>query len=132
MMASWAEVMSPGLFSMTSRLYSKYRVSEHHRPLYNVAISTVPGPPVPLYFAGARMVGSYPFGPLLDGVGLNITVMSYADHMEFGFITAPNVLPDLWTMADLVPEVCEELIGRARRDRPRAEPQDKDKSAEEA
>ena len=112
--------MSPGLFSMDSRMYSKYRVAERHRPLYNVAISTVPGPPVPLYFAGARMVGSYPFGPLLDGVGLNITVMSYADHVEFGFITAPNVLPDIWSMAELVPEVSAELVTRARGDRPRA------------
>jgi diacylglycerol O-acyltransferase len=129
MMASWAEVMSPGLFSMASRMYSKYRVAEHHRPLYNVAISTVPGPPVPLYFSGARMVASYPFGPLLDGVGLNITVMSYGDHMEFGFLTAPNVLPDIWTMANLVPEVSAELVARARRERPQP---GKDKGAQEA
>jgi diacylglycerol O-acyltransferase len=109
--------MSPGLFSMASRMYSKYRMAERHRPLYNVAISTVPGPTAPLYFAGAQMLASYPFGPLLDGVGLNITVMSYHDHLAFGFITAPNVLPDLWTMAGLVSEATAELVARAPRDR---------------
>lgn len=119
MAAEWAEVISPSMFSLAARMYSKYRFAERHRPLYNVAISSVPGPPMPLYFAGSKLVASYPFGPLLDGVGLNITVMSYAEQVDFGFVAAPNVLPDVWELADLVPEALEELLARARKAAPR-------------
>jgi hypothetical protein len=117
--AHWAEVMSPGIFAAAARLYSHYRVAEHHRPLYNVAISNVPGPPVPVYFAGARLMASYPLGPLLDGVGLNITVMNYADHVDFGLVAAPNVLPDLWALAELIPLASSELAAEAQVEGPR-------------
>jgi diacylglycerol O-acyltransferase len=126
MAAHWAEVMSPGIFSMAARLYSRYRVSDLHRPLYNVAISNVPGPPVSVYFAGAKLMASYPLGPLLDGVGLNITVMSYAEHVDFGLVAAPNVLPDIWTLAALIPEAAQELSAQAKQEGPRVR-----KSAEE-
>jgi diacylglycerol O-acyltransferase len=111
--ANWAEVMPPMVFSVAAHAYSKYRVAERHRPLYNLAVSNVPGPPVPLYLAGARLVGAYPFGPLLDGVGLNITVMSYAGNIDFGFMAAGNLIPDVWTLAELVPQMSAELIARA-------------------
>ena len=118
--AHWAEVMSPGIFAAAARLYSHYRVAEHHRPLYNLAISNVPGPPVPVYFAGARLMASYPLGPLLDGVGLNITVMNYAEHVDFGLVAATNVMPDLWSLAELIPEASSELAREAQAEGPRA------------
>ncbi len=118
--AHWAEVMSPGIFAAAARLYSHYRIAEHHRPLYNVAISNVPGPPVPVYFAGARLMASYPLGPLLDGVGLNITVMNYAEHVDFGLVAATNVMPDLWRLAELIPEASSQLAREAQVEAPRA------------
>ena len=47
-------------------------------------ISNVPGPQFPLYLAGARLEANYPVSVITDGMGLNITVMSYCGHMDFG------------------------------------------------
>ena len=64
--------------------YSRLRLADHLPPIFNLIISNVPGPPVPLYIGGARLEASYPIGPLLDGGGLNITAMSYLDRIDFG------------------------------------------------
>lgn len=110
MLRSWAELMSPSLVSTAARLYTRYRVAELHRPLYNAAISNVPGPRVPLYFAGSKLVAAYPLGPVIEGVGLNITVMSYVDQVDFGFLSAENLLPDVDALAARVPEAVAELL----------------------
>ena len=79
-------------------------MADRHRPLFNVTISNVPGPPFPLYSIGARMVANYPVGPIMDGGGLNMTVMSYLDQLDFGLQACPDVLPDLWSLADGLPD----------------------------
>lgn len=116
MVSSWAELMSPSVFTTAARLYTKYRVSERHRPLYNVSISNVPGPRVPLYFVGSRLVAAYPLGPVVEGVGLNITVMSYAEQVDFGFLAAANLLPNLEELAQYLPMAVAELLGAKRND----------------
>jgi hypothetical protein len=62
----------------------------------------VPGPPVTLFFGGARLLALYPLGPVYDGVGLNITVVSSADTIGFGFVTCPDVLSDVDALAAAV------------------------------
>ncbi len=47
-------------------------------------MSNVPGPDFPLYLAGARMVAMYPLGPIIEGVGMNVTVFSYLDALYVG------------------------------------------------
>jgi len=74
-----------------------------------VIISNVPGPPFPLYYAGARMVAAYPMGPTMEGVGLNITVFSYEESVDFGFMVDRELVPDVWNMADGVRDALEEL-----------------------
>ena len=66
--------------------------ADRHRPLFNVTISNVPGPPFPLYSIGARLLANYPIGPIMDGGGLNMTVMSYLDQLDFGLLACPDVL----------------------------------------
>ena len=78
--------------------------------MHNLILSNVPGPPVPLYMAGARLVGLYPLGPIMDGAGLNITVLSQEDRIGFGFITCPDLVPDVWELADAVPGALGELV----------------------
>ena len=58
-------------------------------------ISNVPGPQFPLYLAGARLVANYPVSVVTDGMGLNITVMSYSGHMDFGLVADRDQMPDL-------------------------------------
>jgi hypothetical protein len=80
------------------------------RPLFNVTISNVPGPPFPLYSVGAKLVANYPVGPIIDGTGLNMTVMSYLDQLDFGLLACPDVLDDVWGLADALHEALTELV----------------------
>ena len=65
-----------------------------------MVISNVPGSPIPLYVAGARLEGVYPFGPLIEGAGLNITVLSTMGNMDIGVIACPDIAPDVEDLAD--------------------------------
>ncbi len=66
------------------------------RPQWNLVISNVPGPQFPLYLAGAKLVANYPVSVITDGMGLNITCMSYCGHVDFGIIADRDQMPDLW------------------------------------
>ena len=80
-----------------------------HRPVFNVTISNVPGPPFPLYSAGARLVANYPMGPIFDGAGLNMTVMSYREQLDFGLQGDPELLGDPWALAGHLEDALAEL-----------------------
>ena len=89
------------------------------RPPLNLVISNVPGPRDPLYCAGAQMQASFPVSVVIDGVGLNITVMSYRDHMDFGIIADREQVDDVWSLVDGAREALhelEEVICGKRRD----------------
>src|SRR4051812_14189739 len=70
------------------------------RPPLNVVISNVPGPREPLYLAGAQMQANFPVSVIVDGVGLNITVMSYMDHLDFGIVADREQVDDAWALMD--------------------------------
>ncbi|CAN5876621.1 wax ester/triacylglycerol synthase family O-acyltransferase [soil metagenome] len=109
MLQDWAEYAAPNTFNLASRLYSSWGLAGSHRPIHNVIISNVPGPPFPLYYAGAEMVAAYPMGPVMEGVGLNITVFSYHGSVDIGFMVDRELVPDVWNMADRVTEALVEL-----------------------
>jgi WS/DGAT/MGAT family acyltransferase len=106
----WADLASPALFSRAMRVYSSLRLADRHRPIHNLVISNVPGPPFPLYFAGARLVAIYPMGPIFDGAALNLTVMSYLDHVDFGFLVCRELVPDVDDLAAAVPDALGDLL----------------------
>jgi WS/DGAT/MGAT family acyltransferase len=106
----FAEVVDPNLFSWMFDWYSGTGLADRHRPAINVMISNVPGPPFPLYLAGAELVRAFPMGPIIEGVGLNITVMSYRDAVDFGFMAAANLVPDVWDLAAGVEPALAELV----------------------
>jgi WS/DGAT/MGAT family acyltransferase len=114
----WAEHAAPNTFSLAARLYSSLRLSERHPVVHNLIISNVPGPPMPLYLAGARLLGLFPLGPVMDGAGLNVTVLSNDDRVGFGFIACRELVPQLWDLADAVPEALAELHTRSTAPRP--------------
>ena len=78
-----------------------------------MCISNVPGPPFPLYVAGAQVLDTYPMGPIYEGFGLNITLMSYLDRVDFGLIADPALVPDVWRIADGLREALDELKAAA-------------------
>ncbi len=109
----WAELSWLNALGVGARLYSALHLADHHRVVHNLILSNVPGPPVPLYMAGARVLGLYPFGPITDGAALNITVLSQGDRVGFGIITCPDLMPRVWDLARAIPGA----LGEARRDR---------------
>jgi hypothetical protein len=66
-----------------------------------VLISNVPGPRQPLYLAGAKMLHYYPVSTVTDGMGLNLTVQSYLDVLDFGLVSCRELVPDLWDLLQL-------------------------------
>ena len=114
MLTDWTEWAAPRTFGLAARLYSELGLSAHHRPIHNLVISNVPGPPVPLYFAGAKLVAAYPMGPIMDGAGLNVTVLSYEDNIDFGFMCDRDMIPDPWVLAGAVRDSYEALLTAAR------------------
>ncbi len=114
LLTNWTEFAAPTTFSLAARMYTSLRLVERHPVIHNLVISNVPGPPFPLYFAGAKLVGLNPLGPVMDGAGFNITVLSYVDNINWGFIACRELMPDLWDLADAIPEAQAELLKAAQ------------------
>jgi WS/DGAT/MGAT family acyltransferase len=79
------------------------------RPPLNLVVSNVPGPRSPLYIAGARLEAHYPVSAIVDGVGLNMTVMSYLDHVDVGIVADRDQLPDVWPLVRAVQHEVDRL-----------------------
>jgi diacylglycerol O-acyltransferase / wax synthase len=110
---NWADQAAPSTFVLATRLYSRLNIADRHPPIYNVVVSNVPGPDFPLYLDGAELVATYPMGPIMEGAGLNVTVLSYMDNVDFGFLAGAELVPDVWDMADVVSDAMDELLAAA-------------------
>ena len=86
---------APWLISGLTRLYGRAKVADRLPPISNVTISNVPGPTVPLYMAGAKMVGNYPTSIVVHGVALNITVQTYNESLEMGIMACAQAMPEV-------------------------------------
>lgn len=100
----WAEFAAPRTFGLAVRAYAGLRLAERHPVVHNLVISNVPGPPVPLYFMGARIEALYPLGPVFHGAGLNITVMSNNGVLNVGAIACRELVPRIDTLVQRFPE----------------------------
>ena len=113
---NWAEHASPNVFAAAARLYTRMKLANRHRPLANLIISNVPGPDVPLYMGGSEMLGMFPLGPVMDGMGLNITIMSYRGVLYWGLASDARAVPRLWDIAAAIPAALSELMHAAALD----------------
>lgn len=91
----WAEFAAPRTFGLAVRAYAGLRLAEKHPVVHNLVISNVPGPPMPLYFMGAEILGLYPLGPVFHGAGLNVTVMSNNGKVHVGLIACRESMPEV-------------------------------------
>jgi diacylglycerol O-acyltransferase len=92
---------TPVLATSAVRLASRLRLADRFAQPFNLVISNVPGPRQPVYFAGAQLCHQFPVSIVTDGQGLNITVVSYLDRLDFGFVADRDLVPDVWDLADL-------------------------------
>ena len=125
MLQDWAHFAAPRTFGLAVRVYSNLRLAERHPVVHNLVVSNVPGPPMPLYFLGARIVGLYPLGPVFHGSGLNLTVMSNNGRLNAGLLGCRELLPDdaVWELADELPAALDDLLQAARREKRRTSKQ---------
>ena len=113
LLQDWSQFAAPAVFGVAMRVYASSRLTSV-APVHNLVVSNVPGPQVPLYFLGAQVKAMYPLGPIFHGSGLNITVMSLNGTLDVGLISCPELLPDLWDMADDFAVALQELLDATR------------------
>lgn len=109
----WAEVVPPWLISTGARVAARFELAARLPPLYNLIVSNVAGPPVPIYLGGLEVVATYPLGPLLDGVGLNVTVISQCNRIHIGILCDPALVPDPVGLGKGCTDALDELVSAA-------------------
>lgn len=113
MLGDVVDLVPPPMLSAAMSLVTRIGVADHTPPPHNLIVSNVPGPDFPLYFAGARVVGLYPFGPLIEGSGLNVTVLSQDGRLDVGLIACPDLVPGLDDLLDGILTAFDELADLA-------------------
>ena len=98
--------------SQAMRMTFRTRLSERMMP-FNLTISNVPGPQMPLYLDGAEQLASYPYSTITDGMALNITVTSYNGHLDWGIVVDREIVQDPWAMYAGIEEALAELLDLA-------------------
>jgi diacylglycerol O-acyltransferase len=99
----------PWLIEAAASLYGKAKVADRLPQVANVVISNVPGPLVPLYLAGARVLANCPTSIVVHGMALNITVQSFDAHMDFGLMADAAAMPDVKSLAQALETALDEL-----------------------
>ncbi len=109
LLADVTQFAMPALAGQAARLSARLRLVERINP-FNLIISNVPGPNVPLYYAGAKLMAYYPLSAIAEGQGLNITVMSYGGGLHFGLIADRDLVPDLDVLAGYLVDELKVLV----------------------
>jgi diacylglycerol O-acyltransferase / wax synthase len=105
------QFIPPAVFSRAAQLTFSFAATR--RPVWNLVVSNVPGPQFPLYMAGAELQANYPISVITDGMGLNITVMSYCGRLDIGIVGDRDQMRDIWKLIGWLGESLEELKPRA-------------------
>jgi diacylglycerol O-acyltransferase len=100
----------PAVAARAMRMASRLKIADRTAPPFNLIISNVPGPNFTLYSCGAELKHFYPVSALADGQGMNITVQSYNGNLDFGIIVDRDLVPDVWTVTELLQESMAELL----------------------
>ncbi|MEZ0577161.1 wax ester/triacylglycerol synthase family O-acyltransferase [Nocardioides sp. MH1] len=106
----WSQFAPPAPFAAAVRAYSRLRGARFHPAAFNAIVSNVPGPRERVKIAGAQLADVFSVGPLTEGIGLNMTVWSYMDRMNFSLLACPDLLPDVERLAAHFPAALAELL----------------------
>jgi WS/DGAT/MGAT family acyltransferase len=107
---SIGEVASPLLLATAMRAVYRGQLMSRSPVRINTVVSNVPGPPIPLYICGAKVTGMFPSSVILEGMGINLTVISYVDRIDFGVHVDPDLVPDPWAISDAIGTSLAELM----------------------
>jgi len=115
MLADWAELAPPGPLTVAAGLYSRWQLAERLPPPHSIVVSNVPGPPCALWVGNARLAAAYPLGPVLEGAGINVSVVSYAGSVDVGLISCPRAVPDPGEIARRFERAIADMLASIRR-----------------
>lgn len=93
-MTEMAKLTPAPLMNLNAKVYSQLKLADHIKPVINTVVTNVPGPPVPIYSAGAKLVGLYGMLCLVDGVKLGHVVHSFVNEVTLTFTACRNAIPD--------------------------------------
>ena len=106
-------IAPPALAARAARVATRLRWADQLRLPFNLVVSNVPGPPVPLYVAGARMKHMIPVSAIHDGLGLNVTIISHEGDVDVGLVSDREQVDDLWAVAAMFDAALDELVDAA-------------------
>lgn len=108
-LSNLAEAVPFGVANQAARMYSRYHVAKMHKPVFNVVITNVPGPQIPIYLNGHKVLHIMGMAPIIDGMGLIITVLSYNGEITISPTSDSNSMPDLNLFSDYILDSANEL-----------------------
>lgn len=129
-LADYSKLIPSGLAGLGARLYTRVGAANMHAPAFNCVVTNIPGPRVPLYFCGAKMLAMYGTAPVFDSMGLINPVYSYGDTIAVSFTADRDMLPDPDNYAQALRDSFEALkaaavkpaAGAANENRPAPKP----------
>jgi WS/DGAT/MGAT family acyltransferase len=111
LMSDWIDIPPPWLYNLLARAYVGFHVVERMtNPFFNLLVSSVPGPTIPLTFAGAHITGIHPLGPIYDGMLLNITALGRGETVDIGLLSCHEGVPGVWSIAEEMERALDELM----------------------
>jgi WS/DGAT/MGAT family acyltransferase len=114
-MTEYAQFMPSTLSGLAARLYVRLGLANRIAPMFNTVITNIPGPPVPLYMNGARLVTQFGLGPVFEGMGIIHPVFSYCGRITVAFTSDRSIIPDPEVYAEYLEESFEELKAAAQK-----------------
>ncbi|TDF39761.1 wax ester/triacylglycerol synthase family O-acyltransferase [Alteromonadaceae bacterium M269] len=105
----FAELIPFGLAGVAARFYSRAAIAKRHNPFFNLVITNVPGPQVPLYLAGHKLLANMGTAPIFDGMGLIMPVCSYNGTISISPTSSSNLMPDLDIFTRYIRESANEM-----------------------
>jgi WS/DGAT/MGAT family acyltransferase len=118
LLTDYTQFIPSSLAGLAARLYTGLGLANRMRPFANTVVTNIPGPQIPLYFSGARLVTTFGLGPVLDGMGLIHPVFSYCGQITISATSCRNLMPDPAFYAQCLQESFDELSSTTRAARP--------------
>ena len=105
----YAELIPFGLAAVAARFYINAAITKHHNPLFNVVMTNVPGPQIPIYLADHKLIVNVGTAPIFDGMGLIIPIFSYCGTLSISPTSSVNLMPDLDVFTHYIRDSANEL-----------------------
>lgn len=108
-LANMAEAVPFGIANQAAQVYSRFQLSKLHKPVFNVTITNVPGPQFPIYMNGHQLQAIMGMAPIIDGMGLIITILSYNGIITISPTSDAKTMPDIDVFTRQLRESANEL-----------------------